>query len=208
MNYLELVNEVLQELDAQPVATLVGATGLVRRAMTWVNRTMVDIASRSNDWSFREAETTLNMTPNVAMVALPNTVDADTIKTVADAATGVPLASVDYEFWETLSLASGPPLVYSLFSQQLLLYPTPTQAGSLVLRYQLNPVKLVNNTDLPLIPEKWHHVIVSGAVFYGKLFLSDPDYKDQFILYEQQIKSMLSHNRDGLGRHPGMMPEA
>lgn len=207
MNYLELVNEVLSELDAPGVTTLVGASGITKRAMGWINQVIFDIYSRSNDWSFREASTTLSTIAATAAYNLPSTVDTDSIKSLTRQNGQTPLQYIDYETWEELAAHSGIPNAFTLFQNQLFLYPIPDSAYTLTYRYQRNPVRLVNDTDTPAIFDKWHYVIVHGAAYKAKLFLNDEDQQDQRVIYEQGVKKMLNHNRDMLGRVTGMNPE-
>lgn len=207
MNFLEIVNEVLNELDTPTVTTLSGATGLTKRVMNWVNRTLSDLYNRSNDWSFREASGSLTTVVGIESYSLAATVDVDSLKTVVLRDTKMPLTYVDYEDWERLGTVSGLPGCYTLFQNQLLLSPKPNKAYTLDYRFQVKLTKLVNDTDTPMIPDKWHHVIVDGSTHRAKLFLNDEDFRDQQALYEQGIKLMLAHNRDYLNRETGMQME-
>jgi hypothetical protein len=207
MNYLELVNETLSELDTPTIATLTGATGLPRRVMRWVNRIIFDIFNRSNDWSFREGDGFLNTVAGVDTYDLPfEWVDPDSLKSVILQATNIPLHFMDYEDLDRSR--SGMPLCYSVFKNQLILSPKPNGVFTIKYTYQVKPKNLVLDTDQPYIPEKWHYVIVDGAVYRAKLFLNDEDFRDQQALYEQGIKLMQAHNRDQLGRETGMEMEA
>lgn len=207
MNYLELVNEVLSELDTPTIATLTGATGMTKRVMRWVNRIIFDIFNRSNDWSFREADSFLNTVAGVDTYSLPfEWTDMDSLKSVTLQSTNTPLHYIDYEDLDRSR--SGMPVCYSVFKEQLILSPIPNSVVTLRYVFQLKPKNLVLDTDLPYIPEKWHYVIVDGAVYRAKLFLNDEDFRDQQALYEQGIKLMQAHNRDHLGRETGMQMEA
>ncbi|MBY0451220.1 MAG: hypothetical protein K2X01_11410 [Cyanobacteria bacterium] len=207
MNFLEIVNEVLNELDTPTVSTLSGATGLTKRVMNWVNRTISDIFNRSNDWAFREATGSLTTVAGVDTYSLASTVDVDSFKTLVLRDTKIPLTYLDYEDWDQRNSTSGIPGCYTIFQNQIILSPKPDKAYTLDYRHQVKPVKLVNDTDTPIIPDKWHHVILDGSTYRAKLFLNDEDFRDQQALYEQGIKLMLSHNRDFLGRESGMKME-
>lgn len=208
MNFLTLVNEVLSELDVPAVTTLTGSTGMPKRTMSWVNRTIFDIYNRSNDWGFRESSGTFSTVAGTGTYSLPSTVDLDSLKTLFRQSDQVPLQYVDYENWDGLGGLSGLPGYYSVFQNLILLSPVPSQVTVIGFRYQLNPVNLANDSDLPVIPAKWHHVIVDGAAYRAKLFLGDDDFREQLARYEQGIKRMIHHNRDYLNRENGIRPES
>jgi hypothetical protein len=208
MNYLELVNEVLSELDTPTVATLTGATGLPKRTMRWVNRIIFDIFSRSNDWSFREATGILNTVAGVDTYSLAANVDVDGFKSVVVRESKSPLHYLDYEDWDQRNSITGLPGCFTIYQNQIILSPSPDRVYTLDYKFQVKPTLLVNDADSPIIPEKWQYVLVDGAVYRAKLFLNDEDFRDQQALYEQGIKLMLAHNRDYLGREPGMQMEA
>lgn len=208
MNYLELVNEVLSELDTPTVATLTGATGLPKRAMRWVNRIIFDIYSRSNDWSFREATGILNTVAGVDTYSLAANVDLDGFKSVVVRECKTPLHYLDYEDWDQHNPTTSLPGGFTIYQNQIILSPAPDRVYTLDYKFQVKPTLLVNDADSPIIPEKWQYVLVDGAVYRAKLFLNDEDFRDQQAQYEQGIKLMLAHNRDYFGRETGMQMEA
>lgn len=206
MNYLELVNSVLREVDAPTVSTLTGATGLVKRVMGWVNQAISDLFMRSNDWMFREASGSFMALAGEAEYVLPDNVDLNGIKTLYLEQTRTPLKYVDYENLKHSS-ASGIPQRYSIFSNKIILSPTPGDSFSVIYHFQASPAPLINDTDTSLIPPLWNYTIVDGASYRAKVFLNDDDYRETLARYELGIKKMLSHNRDYFERRLGMSPE-
>lgn len=207
MNYLELVNEVLSELDTPTVSTLTGAIGMPKRAMRWVNRIIFDIFSRSNDWSFREATGILNTVAGVDTYGLAVNVDLDGFKSIVVRESKTPLHYLDYEDWDQRHSITGLPGCFTIYQNQIILSPAPNKVYTLDYKFQVKPTKLVNDVDSPIIPEKWQYVLVDGAVYRAKLFLNDEDFRDQQAQYEQGIKLMQAHNRDYFGRETGMQME-
>jgi hypothetical protein len=62
------------------------------------------------------------------------------------------------------NVAAGVANFYALDGQSLHLYPTPNQVSNLTLRYWLLPSPMVADTDTPIIPVDWHHLLIEGAV--------------------------------------------
>jgi hypothetical protein len=160
MNYLELVNEVLSELDTPTVATLTGATGLPKRAMRWVNRIIFDIFSRSNDWSFREATGILNTVAGVDTYSLAANVDLDGFKSLVVRESKTPLHYLDYEDWDERNSITGLPGCFTIYQNQIILSPAPDRVYTLDYKFQVKPTPLVTDADSPIIPEKWQYVLI------------------------------------------------
>ncbi|MBX2861182.1 MAG: hypothetical protein KTR14_08100 [Vampirovibrio sp.] len=217
MNALQLVNEVLMNLDAEEALSLDSAQGITKRALSWVNTAIAHIFNQSTSWSFREGRGTLSTVQGQEAYTFASTVDVDSIKFINYADTGQPLRYLDYEEWfkryhlfgyapSDLNLQERPGC-YTLIEQQLLLWPIPDQAYNLEFGYQKNPEILGADTDTTAVPDKWHPLIVQGALYFGKLFLGDPDATAQAVILNKGIKDMLSQNRRYGGRTPGLRPD-
>jgi hypothetical protein len=206
MNYLELVNAVLREIDVPTVSTLSGATGMVKRVMGWVNQSISDLFMRSNDWMFREASGSFVAQPGETEYVLSEHVDLNGIKALYLQETKARLKYVDYENLRSSSVL-GMPQRYSIFSNKIVLSPAPAQPFSVVYHFQASPVVLTEDSDTSTIPSLWDYTIVEGASYRAKVFLNDDDYRETLARYELGIKKMLSHNRGYLERRLGMSPE-
>ena len=135
MNALQLVNTVLTNLDSEEVSTLSGASGIASRALSWVNTAIAHIYNQSTQWSFREAQGSLDVTPGQGSYTFPSDVDMDSIKYVIYTGTAMPLQYMDYESWFRrgvmfpLSATNGiqQPACYTFIGQNILLWPTATK---------------------------------------------------------------------------------
>jgi hypothetical protein len=56
------------------------------------------------------------------------------------------------------------PESYFRWGRMLVLWPTPSQNFTLNLDFRVRPVKLVNPTDSPILPEEFHEVILYAAL--------------------------------------------
>lgn len=96
---------------------------------------------------------------------------------------------------------SGTPLYYTMVGYdgsnnwRIGFLPTPNATVNLQVRYYIKITELVNDTDLPLLPPKWHNALVFGALaMYGMDFIDDTRVKDAGARYTAVIQEMLAHN--------------
>ena len=98
-----------------------------------------------------------------------------------------------HEYDEDNSTSGVPDFVFRTPSQEYGLVPPPDKAYTLVYEYYRIPVDLENATDVPIIPERFAHVIVDGAMHYAYLFRGNS--QDALIAkekFEEGIKNMRS----------------
>jgi hypothetical protein len=82
------------------------------------------------------------------------------IKSCRDIGRNVELEAVQERDIDRSSTAQGTPNFYAIGNGgNLLLYPTPDAVYSLLLRCWFLPPKLVNDTDVPVLPQDWHHLL-------------------------------------------------
>jgi len=75
-------------------------------------------------------------------------------------------------------------------------YPFPNDARLLEFRTVTRPVDMVNNTDIPTIPNKWRHVIPLGACIPGYIYLRKFDLaREMEGIYEKKIMDMKMQER-------------
>lgn len=125
----------------------------------WLNEAQGRIARRMGIAN-TEASTTLSITPGVSSYALP----ADLIILTAvedDRGELEPIARDDLP----VRVANAKPTQYALYGSTLLLYPTPVSAATFTLRYRKTIADMVVDTDVPGVPEDFHHILVSYALY-------------------------------------------
>lgn len=96
--------------------------------------------------------------------------------------------------------ATGVPLYYYMVGLdtnqywQMGLYPVPTDINNIQIRYLMKPATLSSASDAPLIPEKFHDVIVMAALFmYGHPFIDDTRFAMAERRYADMIQDMKSN---------------
>jgi hypothetical protein len=54
-----------------------------------------------------------------------------------------------------------------------LVVPAPDQTYEVVYEYYRVPVDLLNDTDVPAVPERFKHVLIDGAMYHAYMFRSN-----------------------------------
>lgn len=220
MNFLNLTLSTLRQVDHVNVpTTLVGATGVVLKAMDYVNWTCEDIHSKTK-WSWAEDLKTITTVANTGTYSLPSTIDYDSVGPLMLPASGKALQYVDYEDWyreygSFVTNSTTPPdelpstpLKYTIFNNYVYLIPVPDSVYSIDYPCQLLHVTMTGNTDTPLIPAQYHKTIVWGASEMLADYLGDTEAAKKFQdRYNRDLSQMLSNNRRFRDRNPGMRPE-
>ncbi len=164
------------------------------------NQYMIQFTATSDDWYFISSHTaaSTSATLSVPFVGSSNISGAsyilrkvfyslpsnmDRVVDVRQAVTDQKLEAVDIRQFDRYlpdPTATGEPYVYSIAgldtSQywQMTLYPIPSSVMNIQLRYLKAPTTLSSASDTPIIPEKFHDVIVWAALFmYGHPFIDD-----------------------------------
>lgn len=129
--------------------------------------------------------------------------DLDRIDEIRQAITKQKLEYIDIRTFHRFiadPTASFTPIYYSLLgldsSQywRIGLYPTPNEVINLQLLYYQKITELSASTDTPLVPAKWHNVIVWGALaMYGHDFIDDTRAQTAMKRYEDGMSEMLAH---------------
>lgn len=129
--------------------------------------------------------------------------DLDRIDEIRQAITKQKLEYIDYRTFHRYiadPTASYTPIYYSMIgldssnAWRIGLYPTPNAVINLQLLYYQKITELSASTDLPLIPNKWHNVLVWGALaMYGHDFIDDTRVKTAMDRFEQGMSEMTAH---------------
>jgi hypothetical protein len=82
------------------------------------------------------------------------------VKSVRDPSRNVELEAVQERDIDRSSTSQGQPNFYAIAGGgNLMVYPTPDAVYTLDVRCWQMPPKLVNDTDVPVLPEDWHHLL-------------------------------------------------
>lgn len=129
-------------------------------------------------WKFSEAEATISSVASTrAASGVPTNMAVPLM--VRDVETDSDLEYHD-ERQKFLPLQdTGIPYAYSMWQDELRLYPLPTGVRNYTLRYYKTWVDLVDDSDEPEIPETWHDLLVNYAA--GKLAQRLPPTGDRFL---------------------------
>lgn len=169
-------------------------------AVSVANQYMIQFPTVSDDWYLISAHTaaTTSFTLANPFVGTSNLVagtyicrkvyysfpsDCDGIIGLRQVQTYTDLLAVDirtFDHYLPDPIATGTPQVFALAGYdtsknwQAVLYPTPTSVINLQCRYYQMPADMSADGDLPLLPEKFHDLIVFLALFnYGHPYIDD-----------------------------------
>lgn len=65
----------------------------------------------------------------------------------------------------TPSITAGPPQAYTLYASELWLFPNPSSADTLEVRYIRNPPQLMKDEDIPLLNPNYWHLLIDYALW-------------------------------------------
>ncbi|MAG09804.1 MAG: hypothetical protein CL494_05270 [Actinobacteria bacterium] len=199
MNFLDLCQRLVQETgiaDEGP-ATVTGQTGDMGRIVNWINDAWLKIQSIRADWNWAWSTGTSTLTAATNTVTLPATVE--TIKRVS-IGQGF-LQALDYnDFADNYRvIQDGDPSVYSIKPDGTLCFSSkPTENKTVSYESYATPVALVNNTDVPAMPERYHILIVYEALRCYAQFDEAPELEKRAFLYYEEMLADLE--RDQLAR--------
>ena len=199
MNFLDLCQRLVQETgiaDEGP-ATVTGQTGDMGRIVNWINDAWLKIQSIRADWNWAWSTGTSTLTAATNTVTLPATVE--TIKRVS-IGQGF-LQALDYnDFADNYRvIQDGDPSVYSIKPDGTLCFSSkPTENKTVSYESYATPVALVNNTDVPAMPERYHLLIVYEALRCYAQFDEAPELEKRAFLYYEEMLADLE--RDQLAR--------
>lgn len=86
---------------------------------------------------------------------------------------------------------------------QLTFYPFPTTLQVYEVKYLKRPTDMSADADLSIIPVKWHHVLVDGALVYGFQYLRKLDLaKSWTAYYAEHLDTMTKNCKSSLDEVP------
>ncbi len=205
MNYLQLCNAVLREINEVEITNVTSTRGIQTSVADFINKAQRDIINSEVEWPFtvvNQSFTTTAGTSEYDRESDAKTVDYDsfTIQESADTAERkLKYISFD-EYLEKRNEADTNPdssaralseYVYTTPDNKIGLSPVPDKSTYTVRYYYYQTTTdMAANTDTPIIPERFHDVIVNRARYYAHMLRSDVQFS----------QLALRDYTDGLGR--------
>jgi len=187
MNYLQLCNAVLKELNEVEITNVSSTRGIQSAVKDFINKSQKDIINSELEWPFTYSSstvTTVSGTGEYSLAADLKTVDQDTVYIdLGGSKSLLPLEYLAYDEYirDYLSLNSDPndnhlaePSAFYITQElKLGLYPEPNGAYTVSYQYWSTHSDMVTNTDVPVVPERFHDIIVNRAKYYAYMLRSD-----------------------------------
>lgn len=205
MNYLELCNAVLREINEVELTNVSSTRGIQSSVKDFVNKAQRDIINSEVEWPFTVVNQSLTTAVGVAEYSRQSdakTVDFDSFTVQESASTAEKkLKYISFEeYLEKLNEADTnpnnsaralPQYVYDTPDNKIGLSPVPDLATYTVRYYYYQTTSdMAVNADTPVIPERFHDVIINRARYYAHMLRSDVQFS----------QLALRDYTDGLGR--------
>lgn len=212
--------QTVADIETGTVSINAGSTSLTFSSAPTISvakQYMIQFSDVSNDWYLIDTHTAasttavlsvaFNGTSNISgasyilrkvFYSLPS--DVDRIVDMRQARTLVRLGALDIRTFDRYlpdPQAVADPMYYYLAGLdenaywQIGLYPIPEDVENIQTRYLKIPVDMSSSTDVPIIPEKFHDVIVYGALYlFGHPYIDDTRFKMAQVRYEEGLIEM------------------
>jgi hypothetical protein len=191
MNYLELTNAVLREINEVEITNVSSTRGVQSSVKDFINKAQRDIINSEVEWPFtvvNQSFTTTAGTAEYDRESDAKTVDYDsfTIQESADTSERK-LKYISFDEYldrrneaDTNPNASARALseyVYTTPDNKIGLSPVPDASTYTVRYYYYQTTSdMAANTDTPTVPERFHDVIVNRARYYAHMLRSDVQF--------------------------------
>lgn len=192
-NYVTLVNELLRRLNETTLD--IGGDGfndarnLQGLAKDAINSSIREVLQTSQEWPFTLTTYTQTLTPGTGTYAWQTDVskiDWDTfymkkLTSIDNEPRLLPVITYDdylryYRTSEDISGENGrttPTTIYKTQERKFGVTPIPDEAYEIEYRYWSFPDDLVNHDDTCIIPDRFKHVLIDGAMMYMMSFRSN-----------------------------------
>lgn len=217
-NYLSLVNQINRRLNEVELSSsnFATATGFYSQAKDAVNSSIRYINQSEYNWPFNHVTQEDILTENVLRYGNPDdakVLDVNTFRikessTLGNSTRKLKILSyeeylekyIHFEYDEDNGSSGVPDFVFRTPSQEYGLIPPPDKAYTVVYEYYRIPVDLENNDDVPVIPERFAHIITDGAMHYAYLFRGNTQdalvAKEKFDDGIKHMRSLLINRYD------------
>lgn len=204
MTFLELVGEVHRESGSGGTAptSFDNLRGENLRLKNWVAKAYRDIQEKYVDWKFRWAQGTIDLSAGTAIYdPLPSgSLSLSPDKSIAEydrdtfRLNGEQLAVVNYHAIkdEPLATTAGYPYRVVILPDDTLRFdPPPDQDYVVTFDYWVTPDVMGATTDEPIIPKRFHDVIVAKALMYYASYENAPEILQQAQLMMAELMPKL-----------------
>lgn len=201
MNYLDLCKRLRQEagMSGSGPSAVTGQTGEMKRVVDWVAQAWLEIQNSRPDWRFMRVSFDVAISAGSASIIVSSTVSHPDKKSMiaVDAGGRWPLEYLEPEDFAWLErrngTQTGKPQYVSMDSDGTIRFmPRPSEAFNLMGEYFRTPQALSANTDVPLMPERYHMMIVYLAMTYaGAEAEASNLYQDGLLKYERALDDLM-----------------
>ena len=211
MTYLQLCQRVIQEAGiSSSLSTVTSQSGMKQKVVDWVALAWIEIQNK-RDWDFLWESTVFSATigqrdyspvNNLQLDPSLSTYVTDSFRIYeTDIGLGDQsmLSYVPWATWRTGSLStgavsSGRPSQFTILPNNNIRFDVTPEAGyTIYFDYYRTPVSLVNNTDVPALPEQFHSIILYQALIH---YAAEEDaseiYQDAQIQYQSIMNDLLN----------------
>lgn len=177
MNFLELAVRLREETGTSGTGpiTVANQVGEYKRLVNWVNQAYLDVQNKWMDWRFLWKESTVTMVITTSDYSLA----ADCVMPNEDSfyIDGNKLDPIDFDTYRRDrgafdDMGTGTPQYFTIMpNEKIRVFPTPAATGAVLnYEYQRGGLQMSGNTDLPVIPARYHDVILWKAVMMWAAF--------------------------------------
>ena len=200
--YITLTNELLRRinevnLDVTDFATARNVQALAKDA---INSSIREVMQSAQQWPFAIVTQTQTLTAGVNVYDLPadaSSVDWDSfylkqLTSAGNRPAALPVLTYDkyltqYRANEEVNGTAGytiPARVYQTQEMKFGVSPIPNAAYEVEYKYWSYAPDLTQSTDVPVIPDRFKHIIIDGAMMYLMIFRSNEQsagiHRDKF----------------------------
>lgn len=189
MNYLQLCNNVLREINEVEIVNIGSTRGIQTSVKDFVNKAQRDIINSEIEWPFTvvsQSFSTVAGTAEYARESDAKTIDFDsfTVQKSGEAERTLRYLSFN-EYLDSkneadtnpnTSARAAPDFVYETPDTKIGLSPVPDDIYTVRYYYYQTSTDMSDATDNPVIPERFHDVIVNRARYYAHMLRSDVQF--------------------------------
>jgi len=192
MNYLELTNAVLREINEVEVTNIGSTRGIQTSVKDFINKAQRDIINSEVEWPFTvvsQSFSTADGTAEYSRESDAKTIDFDsfTVQKSGEAERKLRYLSFN-EYLDAkneidtnpnTSARAAPDFVYETPDNKIGLSPVPDDTYTVRYYYYQTSTDMSAATDNPVIPERFHDVIVNRARYYAHMLRSDVQFSQR-----------------------------
>ena len=189
MNYLQLCNNVLREINEVEIVNIGSTRGIQTSVKDFINKAQRDIINSEVEWPFTvvsQSFSTAAGTSEYSRESDAKTLDFDsfTVQKSGEAERTLRYLSFN-EYLDAkneidtnpnTSARAAPDFIYETPDNKIGLSPVPDDIYTVRYYYYQTSTDMSDATDTPVIPERFHDVIVNRARYYAHMLRSDVQF--------------------------------